>query len=51
MQEVRYHTCAVVASAVSMLLKRFGKEIDAHDAIFRFNSAHFKVAITYKCRL
>ncbi|XP_072896951.1 beta-galactoside alpha-2,6-sialyltransferase 1-like isoform X2 [Hemitrygon akajei] len=34
-----FRTCAVVASAGSILKSSLGKEIDAHDAIVRFNGA------------
>ena len=32
-------TCAVVGSSGSLLYQRFGKEIDRHDVIIRFNNA------------
>ncbi|XP_019750098.1 beta-galactoside alpha-2,6-sialyltransferase 2 [Hippocampus comes] len=34
-----FKTCAVVASAGAILRSRLGKEIDAHDAVLRFNAA------------
>ena len=35
----RFGSCAVVASASSLKKYRYGKEIDSHDAVFRFNNA------------
>ena len=35
----RFNTCAVVSSASSLKKHKFGREIDAHDAVFRFNHA------------
>ena len=35
----RFRTCAVVSSASSLKKHKFGEEIDAHDAVFRFNLA------------
>ena len=35
----RFGSCAVVASASSLKKYRYGKEIDSHDAVFRFNEA------------
>lgn len=35
----KFHTCAIVSSAGSMYKSKLGKEIDAHDAVLRFNSA------------
>jgi beta-galactoside alpha2,6-sialyltransferase (sialyltransferase 2) len=35
----RFKTCAVVSSASSLREYRYGKEIDAHDAVFRINNA------------
>mmetsp|Transcript_16748 Transcript_16748/g.54764 ORF Transcript_16748/g.54764 Transcript_16748/m.54764 type:complete len:548 (+) Transcript_16748:25-1668(+) len=37
---VHYRSCAVVASAGIMRLRAYGRAIDQHDAVFRFNSAH-----------
>ncbi|XP_004551343.1 beta-galactoside alpha-2,6-sialyltransferase 2 [Maylandia zebra] len=34
-----FKTCAVVTSAGAILRSRLGKEIDAHDAVLRFNAA------------
>jgi hypothetical protein len=34
-----FGTCAVVSSASSLKKYKFGREIDAHDAVFRFNKA------------
>jgi len=38
-KRAHYRTCAVVASAGIMRNRLFGKQIDAHDAVIRFNSA------------
>ncbi|XP_023237506.1 beta-galactoside alpha-2,6-sialyltransferase 2-like [Centruroides sculpturatus] len=35
----KFQTCAIVSSAGSMYKSKLGKEIDAHDAVLRFNSA------------
>ena len=40
--KTHYGTCAVVGSAGLLLTQDFGEEIDAHDAIFRFNIAPAK---------
>ena len=37
---LHYRSCAVVASAGLLRNRRFGAQIDAHDAVFRFNSAY-----------
>lgn len=37
---VHYRTCAVVASAGIMRNRAYGAQIDAHDAVIRFNSAY-----------
>ena len=37
--ERRYATCALVGNARSLLKKSHGKDIDAHDAVFRSNVA------------
>jgi len=39
LEGLRYRTCAVVASAGILRNRRFGAQIDAHDAVIRFNSA------------
>lgn len=38
--DASYRTCAVVASAGVLRLRKLGAYIDAHDAVFRFNTAH-----------
>ncbi len=40
--DVEGKTCAVVGSAPNILNKRFGKEIDGHDYIFRANDARIE---------
>ncbi|XP_077865860.1 beta-galactoside alpha-2,6-sialyltransferase 2-like, partial [Saccoglossus kowalevskii] len=38
-EKYRYERCAVVSSSIFMRGSSFGKEIDSHDAVVRFNSA------------
>ena len=33
----RYGTCAIVGNSGAMLQQEFGKDIDAHDMVYRFN--------------
>eukprot|EP00242_Pyramimonas_sp_CCMP2087_P018191 CAMPEP_0198224236 /NCGR_PEP_ID=MMETSP1445-20131203/95957_1 /TAXON_ID=36898 /ORGANISM="Pyramimonas sp., Strain CCMP2087" /LENGTH=556 /DNA_ID=CAMNT_0043903329 /DNA_START=91 /DNA_END=1758 /DNA_ORIENTATION=- len=42
-----FASCAVVASAGILLQRRYGRHIDAHDAVFRFNSAYTQGAEEY----
>eukprot|EP00899_Mesostigma_viride_P014898 jgi/Mesvir1/23409/Mv21101-RA.1 len=38
----RYRTCAIVGNSGALLLKEYGREIDAHDMVYRFNQAPTK---------
>lgn len=38
-QRVNFQSCAVVSNSGAMLHHQYGSEIDAHSAVFRFNSA------------
>mmetsp|Transcript_49733 Transcript_49733/g.158830 ORF Transcript_49733/g.158830 Transcript_49733/m.158830 type:complete len:920 (-) Transcript_49733:66-2825(-) len=38
----RYGTCAIVGNSGAMLNAEFGKDIDAHDFVYRFNQAPVK---------
>lgn len=42
LNDTHYDTCAIVGSAGLLLTQEFGKEIDDHEAIFRFNIAPAK---------
>jgi hypothetical protein len=44
-----FASCAVVASAGILLQRRYGRHIDAHDAVFRFNSAYTQGAEVRLC--
>ncbi|CAH1273713.1 ST6GAL1 [Branchiostoma lanceolatum] len=43
---VHYNSCAVVSSSHAMKFHKYGKEIDAHDAVIRFNCAPTKKYVT-----
>ena len=55
----QFRTCAVVGNSGDLLKTKFGKEIDAHDAVIRDNEApvnevailEIVILITYKCEV